>query len=75
MAAVLQLKSKIIDNLKVYYKINQASAENVYKEALSLYHRLSAITNFEELKNVNDQILFALVLVIGYYVDCTQSSR
>ena len=75
MDAVLELKSTIIVNLKVYYKINEANAENVYNEALSLYHRLSTITNFKELKNVNDQILFALVHVIGHYVDYTQSSR
>ena len=75
MSAASEFKLQVIDDLKVYYGINEAVAENGHDEAITLYHRLCTMTNFNELTNVNRQVLFALIIVICNYLDCKDTSR
>lgn len=67
--STFELESKIIDNLCAYYKISEILAKKIYDETMILYHRLRTITDLNELNGINDQVLFALVIVIVHYFD------
>ncbi|CAF4156600.1 unnamed protein product [Rotaria magnacalcarata] len=75
MPAAFDLELKVVDNLRAYYKINEAAAKDIFDETMVLYHRLYTITDFNELNKVNNRILFTLIIVIGHYYDSTESTR
>lgn len=75
MSSPYLLEVEVIDNLISYYKIDQPGAKFIFDESMVLFHRLYTITDFDELKTVNNQVLSAMILMILHYLDFKESTK
>lgn len=69
------LESKIIGHLVGHYQVDDQVAKSIFHTTMNLYHRVSAITNLNELNSIDKRILYCLIYIICDYCDDTRSTK
>ena len=59
-----EIKGKVLEHLMFSRNVQQATADQIYEEAIVLYHRLFTILDYREFDFINDQVLSSLFVIV-----------
>jgi hypothetical protein len=74
-ASESELRTLVIQHLKINYDMDELTANNIHQQTMTLYHGLNIYTDVTSLQSIDDKILSSLIAVISNYYDFQESSR